>query len=809
MLDALAWYLSLQAAALAVWPLVARALAPLDDRGWSVAKVAGPLLLAWLVWLAGMLTPLPYTRATIAVALAGVAAGAWLWPRREARAGLSATWPALGSATRAGDGERRAGEWRPASLAGWLGGRARLVAVWEAVFLGAFSLFAVLRAYEPAIAGTEKPMDMAFLNGFIAAQRLPTEDTWLAGYGVPYYYFGYVLFATLAKLSGVAPGVAYNLAAATVPALAATALAGLAWNVVRAARRAAWLAALSAALAPTLAIFAGNLSAPLELLIARGLLAPDLGRALQVKQLGEGVVPGIWPPAGAWWWRASRVIPNIQPDGINEFPFFSAYLSDLHPHFLALPLEVLALAVVATHIVSGGASLRAPWTQALVALALGSLLTSNTWDVAPFWLLYVGLSAACLLPRSHATPAPCAEQPAEPPPASSAWGKVGPAASWEKVGLVAAGPVGGALIFAPYFVGYGGPPLGLGVVLERTPLGALLVLFGPQMALLAALGLWIRWRVADRRGWAVAAAGAALGLLLGVAGECTLGLLVALMALLLPWPGVFPRLSSAEGFAASLAAFAGAILLGVELLFLRDTFGTRMNTVFKLHYNAWLLAGVGLSIGVGLVLGARQGDAASAGPGETRASLPSPLHTKREPLGYWARWAMAAVAAAAVVAGLVYPVSAIQTRLASAPPGGPTLDGTAFLAPDDAAGVAWLRAQLGGQRPRIVEAVLGQYSPGARMATYSGAATVLGWAGHELQWRGPLPELSRREADVERLYRGGDAAAIREVLDRYGVAYVVVGDLERQQYGQAVDARFEGLLPVAFRSGGLTIYRAR
>ena len=87
-------------------------------------------------------------------------------------------------------------------------------------------------------------MDMAFLNGFMAAQRLPTQDTWLSGYGVPYYYFGYFILACLGKLSGVAPGVAYNLAAATVPALAMVGLASLAWNLARAASvQRAWAAA--------------------------------------------------------------------------------------------------------------------------------------------------------------------------------------------------------------------------------------------------------------------------------------------------------------------------------------------------------------------------------------------------------------------------------------------------------------------------------------------------------------------------------------------------------------------------------------
>jgi uncharacterized membrane protein len=77
-----------------------------------------------------------------------------------------------------------------------------------------------------------------------------------------------------------------------------------------------------------------------------------------------------------------------------------------------------------------------------------------------------------------------------------------------------------------------------------------------------------------------------------------------------------------------------------------------------------------------------------------------------------------------------------------------------------------------------------------------------------LQWRGQRPEFGQRQADLDRLFRDGSPEEVRSILDRYGVQYVVVGDLERQTYGDGVDARFIVTLPVAFRSGDLTIFRA-
>ena len=731
MIETVAWYLYLQATALAAWPLFARAFAPLDDRGWAAAKTAGLLLAAWAIWVFAMVGAVPYARLSLAATVVLLGVLGWLFARRQ-------------------------GE--PAWDFEWLRCRRRTILAWEGLFVVGYLFFAALRSYDPAIQGTEKPMDMAFLDGFASAQRLPTQDTWLSGYGVPYYYFGYFIFASLTKLSGVAPGVAYNLAAATVPALAVIGLGSLAWNATRASALPVRLSVVAAAAAVVLVVLAGNLRAPLEWLVSRGALMPNAGSWLGIKNFGDGIQPGVWPPTdGSWWFRSSRVVPNIQPDGITEFPFFSAYLSDLHPHFMALPLEALALTVTACHVFSRGCTLRSPITQAAAALALGALLVANTWDIAPFWLAYVGfawLAGRELAPRRRAA-------------------------------LTLAGPLGGVALFLPYFVGYGGPPLGLGIVTERTPLGSFLVLFGVQAALLALFGLWLRHCARDHQGWLVAGAGAAAGAVLLVLGEGTLGVLVALGALLLPWPwdGMWSSRGPAQRFALGLALLAVAILAGVELIFLRDSFGTRMNTVFKFDYNAWLIAGLAAAVGLAVVLSDR---------------------------GRW-RWAGVVCACAALVLGLFYPATAAVMRLRNQPSGGRTLDGLTFLSADERNGVSWLRDQIGGRRPVIAEAaggqVAGEYSHGTRMATYSGAVDVLGWPGHELQWRGPLPELGRREADLTALYRDASPADIPSIIQRYGIEYVVVGDLERQAYGQGVTTRFDNMLAVAHRAGGLVIYR--
>jgi uncharacterized membrane protein len=137
------------------------------------------------------------------------------------------------------------------------------------------------------------------------------------------------------------------------------------------------------------------------------------------------------------------------------------------------------------------------------------------------------------------------------------------------------------------------------------------------------------------------------------------------------------------------------------------------------------------------------------------------------------------------------------------------LNGAAFLAqerPGDLAAVEWLRANAPG-RPVVLEAVGGDYSEYGRISAFAGVPTVVGWIGHELQWRGPLPELDSRKDDVQRAYTLGDRAQVIDILRRYKVQFVVVGELERAAYGDDIASRLESWFPVAYEQSGTSVYR--
>ena len=132
-----------------------------------------------------------------------------------------------------------------------------------------------------------------------------------------------------------------------------------------------------------------------------------------------------------------------------------------------------------------------------------------------------------------------------------------------------------------------------------------------------------------------------------------------------------------------------------------------------------------------------------------------------------------------LVPGLAYPLGATWTK-SNGFRGDPTLMGDRFLergsASDYGRSSGFVRTPPG--RPVVVEAVGGDYSEHARVSTFSGLPTLIGWVGHELQWRG---ELRARPAPAGgRCHLSGSTLEeITRTAEKYRVRYVFFGTLER------------------------------
>ncbi|MFN8522033.1 MAG: DUF2298 domain-containing protein [Chloroflexota bacterium] len=742
MAEALLWLVALEATSIATLPLLTRVFGAIPLLAACVGRSFALMVVGYLAWLLAMLGVLGYSSVSTAVLTGAI--------------GL-VTWAALG---------------REALV--WLRAQRAALALGVAAFYVPFVLGVVVRAYNADVIGQEKFMDMALFNALLTAQSLPAEDPWLAGFGMPYYYLGYLVLGIPSKLAGTTPAVGYNLALTWVFAAGFAGACGVASSLVDGAGRghARARALTTGALGGTLVMIAGNLEAVFELVAARGLGSTAFWQAVAIKGLPAPPSPDLLPSDGSWWWRASRVIANIQPDGITEFPYFSFILGDLHPHFTALPLLMTVLAVARVGLERRFAL--GAIDRLSVAGLLGMVVGYNTWDLPLTWGIFTlaELSHTALVStdiRSFIR-------------------------NLRGLGMTL---VAAPLMMLPYFVGYESQSLSLGLVREPTPFVSYLILFGPSTALAVIWRVWQRTSQPASGRWrqtltpeTVIVAATALGLVWR--GYPTLALLIVVLALTirLAWriatsgeednaadKAIGPRAATA-----ALMVVAFGILAGVELIYLHDSFGSRMNTVFKFHYNAWALLGIASAAAVG-------GLAGIDSSGRRLQMLGAP------------------VVALLLVGGLVYPVGATWTKSGGFQ-GRPTLDGARFLReqnPGDYAAIEWLRRNTEG-RPVVVEAAGNDYEEFARVSTFSGLPTVIGWIGHELQWRGTRHDYPRRQRDVDEMYR---AAALPDLLDRarpYNARYMFFGSLERARYGPSVERTLTRFLPIAFIRDGTVIF---
>ena len=698
--DVLALLLAAELLGLAALPLARVVLGGLPGAGLAFAKPLGLLLAAYPVWLLASIGVVRYgTGAVIGGAVA------------LALAGLSVRWrtgPLLADA--------------PAR---------RLVLGGEAVFVAAFGAVAVVTSFVPAVRGTEKPMDMAFLAAIDAGSSFPPHDPWMAGEDLNYYYFGHYLMAFATRLAGVEPAVGYNLSLALLAGLAAVSAYALGASLTAAAGgRRPVLTGIAAAL---LVCVAGNLDAAARLLADGG------------------------PLSGYDWFAPSRVIPRA----ITEFPAFSFLLGDLHAHVLAIPFTLLAIGFGLQVV------LRGPRPRDLPAagLAVGVLYAINSWSFP----VAAGLVAlAPLLYRG-----------------ASRWGTGLRAAGWA-VALLWVSVV--ALL--PFWLGFDPETGGIADVESRRPFGLFVrdhaLIFGALLWVLGAVYvnrlLWTR--DPRRTGIWLLVGGLVAGGVLAGADLIGAGLLLVLVVVALRAAAI--RRLPAERFGWLLVAAGMACVLAPELVYVRDEFaGTplfRMNTIFKLGYQAWILLAV-------------------------TAACTLPWGRRVLPPEAWRLWAP--VTLILLVCAAVYPVAGTLGRTGGFR-GDATLDGRAWLAeeaPGDVAAIEWLRSNAPPEAV-VLEAVGEDYSEfgHARISTFSGRPAVLGWEGHELQW-GHDPGSRRR--DVDQLYRIPFPGPAERLLARYRVDYVVAGPLERADYGEAGLAKFDALGERVLDRDGTTLWRIR
>ncbi|EKD53555.1 MAG: hypothetical protein ACD_61C00017G0001 [uncultured bacterium] len=210
----------------------------------------------------------------------------------------------------------------------------------------------------------------------------------------------------------------------------------------------------------------------------------------------------------------------------------------------------------------------------------------------------------------------------------------------------------------------------------------------------------------------------------------------------------------------SLAICIILLLVIPELIYAKDIYPDhpRANTMFKLTYQA--------SIMIGLLAG----------------SVLGKLFDRERKLFWWWRWPSILVLGVIFVGTMIFPTVAFPNYYSNFKTY-KGLDGEKWLErvmPARYGVINYLRKNFDGKN--MVEAVGDSYTNFNAISVFSGVPTIEGWRVHEWLWRGGYESVSLRESDVREIYESRDSKKIAELLKKYAVGWIVVGDDERGMY---------------------------
>jgi YYY domain-containing protein len=802
-LAAAMWWLWAMLTGWAAFPLMRRIFRGLPDEGYSLAKIAGWLLVTWAVWwLAHMQVPFAWT--TIAAVWAGFLAlgGFFAWRDRA--------------------------QWR-----GALQSLGRTWLTMEIVFSAFFLFSLLLRLGYGDLwhlwTGGEKPMDFSYLNAVIKSTTFPPYDPWFSGGYLNYYYFGFVLVAIPIKLLGTVPAIGYNISIPLLFGMLGVTTYGVVWNLAESLRRkgnvriSPILAGLSAAILLAVLGNLGEVRMVWEGLVGASMLPIPhglffgLGDLLHAAGGAFRIVTGqtIFPyNISDWYWKATRAIEfppgpageYITDGAITEFPFFTFLLADLHAHLIAMPMILLGLAGSAAMVISPERLNR--WRTALplvvvTALAVGALWPTNSWNYPVslvIALLGLGLAGWRMLQQTTG---------------------LGDWRGWLRVGIL-----GGLLaglsrwLYQPFYNWFGfgytsverwqGP---------KTPWESYLVIHGLFLFILVTYLIWqtrdwlTKLKASDLQKMKNLATGAGVGICILIA------ILVALAAsgysalvLIIPltvWAvilGLRGGLEDEHRMAHALLAIGLGVTGFVEVVVLTGDIG-RQNTVFKFYIQAWIFFSVAAGVALAWLVGE---------------------------ISQWKRalrriWLI--VLGLLVAGAFFYTVEGSYSRItdrtsAEAPH---TLDGmtfmktTSYFFEDENGGgtynmleiydaIRWMQDNVQGS-PVIVQSPWPSYRGATPYTMFTGLPIVLGWNFHQRQQRGVVTDqwVWDRDKAVEDFYQTTDLALTRDFLRKYDVRYVVFGQHERAFYPGGGLEKFgtleeSGELKAVFSEGQTFIY---
>ena len=737
------------------------------------------------------------------------------------------------------------------------------IVVEETVFAIVLVILCYFKGFTPAINGEEKFMDYAFILTMLRNPELPAKDIWLSGYSINYYYFGQFIWALVIKLSCIRPAVAYNIALSSAIAIpfgmcfsfGKMLIEGAQMNGYHQNRLTGYITGLLAGL---ITIFFGNSHS--------FFYDPEGGgngllRFLQDQGFDVGDIDNFWYP------DSTRFIgwnPKITENGgdmtIEEFPFYSFLIGDLHAHVISMMTVLLIAMIMLALIISSKTTVstikhldlkggRFPKEEykvlltphiVIAAVLLGVSQMTNYWD---FLIYFVFCSMALLIANTRKT-----DNFSTIPSAILFIGNI---IAILAVYLVAGNNVlahvavqmillvisyiltgmfpsalsrtsfGMSFLFVvahivaiPFNMNFDMISNAIGRVKNNSSLFQILILwFAHLVVCITFIVITIVFKnnktgsAGRKQKKANKAAETS-----GTANRMN------------PVASFFADRNIVDIFVCGMIVVALMLIIAPEIFYVRDIYTSgylRANTMFKFCFAAFIIFSVATAYAIMRLFW---------------------VVTKK------GVYSLTCLILAWVFIALMF-VPAHYTRIALDQRCGEInrenyqgLDGTAYLDFHESnmsyiegegnlisykECINWFNENVKGT-PVICEAYGASYKDNNIVSAYTGLPTVIGWEVHEWLWRfkGVInkekdilesdPErdvwqlyLFPRHADVDKIYLSEDPDEIMDIIKKYNIEYIVLGNIEYKKYDYDNTATLEKICDVAFSYDNLNVFKVK
>lgn len=753
----------------------------LNDRGLFVSKIIGLVFISSFVWLLTLFTPIPNL--------------GYVWRISFLIFVIVAILKLLNKEFRR-------------EIINFIISKKTQILLFEFIFLSVFFFFVLLRMYDNNAVGTERPMDSMMLNSVFNSYYNPPNDLWMSGNKISYYYFGYWIFAGFYSIIFFDTNNLYNLSFGLIPALSSAAALSFISNFLYITKnnKLKFIKPIFVSIiTPFFLVFSSNFYGFVLLLDYMKIFPLSIlnwlhgDKHVTIQNYEYFIPQDFW-----WWWKSSRIINSYKNNEsldftINEFPFFSFLLGDFHPHMISIPFFITTLILFTSYFVGSKyiyLSHKRPKISYLFTLLLilfiGSTGFINMWNLSFFVLFtfiliyfyfYINKFQIKIIITSKFI---------------------------REILLVW---IIGILVFGNFYfitsdsnISY--PFISFNYITTR-PIHLIYVWIIPFSIIIPLLYfmfhenfytksklslfktksnlLFISLFIATSIIWAIVN--------MVISEQSLAQLLLSLIFFYIFYLPLFfliyhlitKTIKNNDVLKLSyyLLLFTAFILLYLsELFYVKDIFGNRMNTIFKFHYQVWIVFSITSGISLKFLFEYNLRNI-------TRIIL--------------------SISFLILATSNIYFVTASYlTKIKESSNLNPNLSSINHLENDTNKYelIKYLRLNS-NHNDVIIETQGKSYTNDSQISSESRIPTILGWVGHQLQWRSNHSDIYNREEDIDTFYISNDSQEIINIINKYSITMIILGPNEIEKYNINSLNKFLNISEIIYKNNDYTLLKVQ